>query len=74
MTLVRAVGVGPFDDYIPMMWEAFPSDDPDARWFDFKYVRGRSAYGLNKPAVFSKPELINLFALYRRVSGEQTFP
>jgi len=75
LTLVRAVGLDPFNDrYVPMMWETIPDSEPDKRWFDFKYVYGRSVFGLNKPAVFSRKGLADLFDLYRKMSGESSFP
>jgi hypothetical protein len=54
------------DDYIAMMWETQPKDYPGERWFDFKYQIRRSAYGLNRPAVFSREGLRDLFGLYRQ--------
>lgn len=68
------VGLGtPEDDYIPMMWESSPAPFSE-RWFDFKYVRGRRIWGLNRPAVFTRENLREVFALYRRVTGTDNFP
>lgn len=62
------------DDYVPMMWETYPTDSPADHWFDFKYQRGRNPWGLNKAAVFSRQELHELFVLYRRKTGTTEFP
>lgn len=76
LTLVQAVGLSsPDDDYMPMMWETIPHSEPNVRLFDFKYVVGRKGYGLNRPAVFTRERLAELFALYCiKVSGESSFP
>lgn len=69
------VGLGPFDEeYVPMMWETIPDGDVGGTWIDFKYINGRNIWGLNKPAVFSKEEIGNLFHLYRDRTGEKSFP
>ena len=60
--------------YGAMMWETYPESDPTGRWFDFKYINGRHLYGLNKPAVFSRPYLSELFKLYRTMTEEKSFP
>jgi len=72
LLLIHAVGLGPIDDYVPMMWETQP-DDSDDTFFDFKYVRGRSVWGLNKPAVFSRINLRVLFGMFAEKTG-QPFP
>ena len=75
LTLVRAVGLDPNDDdYVPMMWETVPDWPSDDRWFDFKYVKGRRVFGLNKPAVFDREGLRKLFKLYCRVAKTEAFP
>lgn len=58
-----------YGDYLPMMWETTPLSSPAERWVDFKYVRGRSIWGLNKPAVLSRADLGRLLAQYRAVAG-----
>jgi hypothetical protein len=69
------VGLGPFDDvYVPMMWETIPDGNNDETWIDFKYINGRNIWGLNKPAVFSKEDMRNLFQLYRERTGDHNFP
>ena len=68
------VGLGPFDTYVPMMWETIPNGDNKETWVDFKYINGRNIFGLNKPAVFSKEDIRKLFQLYRDRTGDKTFP
>jgi hypothetical protein len=69
------VGLGPFDKvYLPMMWEAYPVHAPEDRWFDFKYLNGRNLWGLNKPAVFGREDLRELFELYVQKTGTERFP
>jgi len=63
--------------YLPMMWESMPAGGTEP-WFDFKYVlapgaRGNSL-GLKTPAVFSRSDLAELFATYRRIAGVSAFP
>jgi len=62
------------DDYVAMMWETQPQHSPAERWFDFKYQRGRNPRGLNKPVVFSRENLHDLFEIYRKKTGVQIFP
>lgn len=64
------VGLGPFDDiYVPMMWETIPDGDKENTWIDFKYINGKNIWGLNKPAVFSKQDIKELFQLYQNKTG-----
>jgi len=74
LTIIHAVGIGPFDKYLPMMWETKSDTDPNDTCFDFKYVVGRNIFGLNKPAVFTRSELKEVFNEYKRVTGENQFP
>ena len=68
--VIHIVGLGDEnEDYIPMMWETHFAPYEAETCFDFKYIRGRSAFGLNKPAVLSKSELQELFSLYERSTG-----
>lgn len=71
--VVHIVGLQ-YENYVPMMWETYPVDDPDSRWFDFKYQHKRSPWGLNKAAVFSCEGLQELFTLYRAKTGATNFP
>lgn len=73
LRVVHIVGLQ-FDDYVPMMWETYPTESPNDRWFDFKYQIGRNPWGLNKAAVFSRQELHELLAIYRRLTGAAEFP
>jgi hypothetical protein len=69
------VGLGPFDNvYVPTMWETYDVSAPEYRMFDFKYVNNRNIWGLNKPAVFTREELRELFALYELRTGMSSFP
>ncbi len=67
------VGLGPFDEYVSMMWETIPDGNAEDTWIDFKYINGRNIWGLNKPAVFSKSEIHDLFELYKSRTGDNTF-
>lgn len=68
------IGLGPFDEYVPMMWETIPDGDQNETWIDFKYINGRNVWGLNKPAVFSKEDMRKLFTQYRNRTGDTSFP
>lgn len=68
------VGLGPFGEYVPMMWETIPDRSAKDTWIDFKYINGRNIWGLNKPAVFSKADMNAVFAKYRNKVGDETFP
>lgn len=63
-------------DYMPMIWETRSGNAPDHA-FDFKYVNRHQekgwdqAYGLARPAVFSRSELKKLFDLYGAVTGHE---
>lgn len=59
--------------YVPMMWESRASSDPE-NWFDFKYINERSVWGLNKPAVFNRSELRELFRVYEEQTHSAHFP
>lgn len=72
--VIHIVGINPFEDYIPMMWETYQVGYEKDSIFDFKYVVGRSIYGLNKPAVFSRDDLKKLFALFCEKTGSLEFP
>jgi hypothetical protein len=68
------VGVGPFGEYVPMMWETIPDGNKEETWIDSKYIHGRNIWGLNKPAVFSKEEIRKLFQLFSARTGETNLP
>jgi hypothetical protein len=69
------IGLGPFDDeYVPMIWETIPDGAEHETWIDFKYVNGRNIWGLNKPAVFNKDNMRELFKQYRICTGDTAFP
>lgn len=77
--LVRVVGLGPNEDgYVPMMWETIHMEnDKEVLWFDFKYMnikRPCNLIGLQKPAVFERKDLSDLFALYLSVARIKHFP
>jgi hypothetical protein len=61
-------------DYLPMMWESVFFGNGNESRFDFKYIIGRKGFGLNKPAVFSREDLRNLFRLYSNVTDRKEFP
>lgn len=75
LRVLHIVGLGSADDeYIPMMWESLFSPYDGDPCFDFKYIIGRSVFGLKKPAVFTQSELRNLFSLYSTATGAKGFP
>ncbi|MDD3146668.1 MAG: hypothetical protein PHD82_05155 [Candidatus Riflebacteria bacterium] len=65
------IGLGPFDEYLPMMWETIPDRNDNETWFDFKYINGRKIWGLNKPAVFSKTDLKEIVIKYEKKTGQK---
>jgi hypothetical protein len=65
------VGLGPFEEYISMMWETIPDRNKNETWIDFKYVSGRNIWGLNKPAVFSKDEIKEIIVKYEKKTGQK---
>ena len=74
LSVVHIVGLGQIDPhYLPMMWETQPSTDKST-WFDFKYINDNSIYGLNKPAIFNRAELRELFHIYELKCGGGPFP
>jgi len=62
------------DDFVPMMWETYPTDDPSDLAFSFNYQIRRSPWGLNKAGVFSREALRRIFALYREKASAADFP
>jgi len=68
------VGLGPFDEYVPMMWETIPDRSADETWIDFKYINGRNIWGLNKPAVFTRNQIKEILSKYREKTGDKNFP
>jgi hypothetical protein len=63
-----------YDDYVPMMWETYPTNSPSDRCIDFKYQRGRNPWGLNKAGLLSRQDLHELFARYREKTAALDFP
>lgn len=64
--------------YLPMLWETVAQGETEPS-FDFRYVTRSEeghyqAYGLARPAVFSRSDLAALFAIYRRIVGREIFP
>lgn len=57
--------------YVPMMWETEFGDNQGVMYFDFKYIIGRKAKGLENPASLTRSELNDIFALYRARTGKQ---
>ncbi len=62
------------EEYIPMMWETLPAPYDGEHWYDFKYINGLNIWGLNKPAVFTRGRLVQLFNLYCQKTGVARFP
>ena len=60
--------------YIQMMFETRESPKYDIPIFDFKYIAGRSSFGLNKAATLTQDELKTLFKLYCEKTGKISFP
>jgi hypothetical protein len=75
LCVVHIVGLEPRDaeGYVPMMWETQPQPS-ETTWFDFKYFKGRKIFGLNRPAVVTRTDLIELFSFYRKLTGQLDFP
>jgi hypothetical protein len=73
LQVIRMVGIEWSPEYLMMMWESAPASDPNERWFDFKYLRGRNPWGLNK-ALFPQASLKQIFALFRHKAGVLDFP
>jgi len=74
LQVIRMVGIEWGSEYLMMMWETAPASDPNERYFDFKYLRDRNPWGLNKAAVFPRASLKKIFALYREKAGVADFP
>jgi hypothetical protein len=60
--------------YVPMMWATRESPFDGELIYDFKYIGGRRARGLNRPAVFSRSDLKRIFGLYCEKTGVESFP
>jgi hypothetical protein len=69
ISVKHIVGLGPEDDYLPMLWETFRHSNPRTPWIDFKYQRGRSPWGLNKRVVLEKAQLRRLLQAYEDATG-----
>jgi hypothetical protein len=57
-------------DWIQMMWQTCLASEPGKCLYDFKYLGRKSAFGLNKPAVFTEGDLGNVFEVFRRKTGK----
>lgn len=69
--------VGIDDDdgkYIPMMFETKETPKCDVSVYDFKYLKKRSTFGLNKAAIMSQDNLRKIFDLYCQKTGRKSFP
>jgi hypothetical protein len=60
--------------YVPMMWATKQLPYNGEMLYDFKYISGRSIFGLSKAAVFSQKELRKVFDLYCQKIGTKSFP
>ena len=70
--VMHIVGMTPDREqtYLPMLWQASMNGE---LFFDFKYMNGRSNWGLNKPAVLTDAVLTGLIRLYREKANSPTF-
>ncbi len=68
ISVKHIVGLGPFDDYLPMLWETFRHSSPRKKWVDLKYQKARSPWGLNKRLVLERTQLMRLLRTYARVT------
>jgi hypothetical protein len=57
-----------------MMWVTKESPYSGDMNYDFKYICGRKAFGLNKAAIFSQGDLRRIFSLYCQKTGVASFP
>jgi hypothetical protein len=71
--VITIVGLNSNTTYIPMMWETCSVID-EYTYYDFKYIIGRSVYGLNKPAIFTRQQLNEIIKLYGVITGQKAFP
>jgi len=72
--VVNIVGLDFPGTYLPMMWGSYEVTDPATVKYDFKYIEGRNPQGLTKPAIFTKDDLAELFALYCKKTSKKSFP
>lgn len=70
VSIRHIVGLGPEDDYLPMLWDTFRHSTPRSHWLDFKYQRGRSPWGLTRRLVLARPQLARLLRAYARATGK----
>jgi len=61
------VELGPFEEYVPMMWETIPNGASEQTWIDFKYVNVRNIWRL----AFGRGDIGKLFELYRDRTGDR---
>ena len=74
ISVKHIVGLGPYGDYLPMLWETFRHSRPRTPWIDFKYQRGRSPWGLTKRLVLEKAQLARLLRAYEHATGLPIMP
>jgi hypothetical protein len=74
ISVKHIVGLGPEDDYLPMLWETFRHSSPRVPRIDFKYQRGRSPWGLTKRLVLEKAQLARLLRTYEHTTGAAIVP
>lgn len=66
------VGVGPEDDYLPMLWETFRHSSPRQPWIDLRYQRGRSPWGLTRRVQLTKAQFARLILAYRQATATRS--
>lgn len=70
--LLSIVGLK-YTNFLPMMWETKEAYN-NVLQFDFKYLVGRSVWGLNKPAVFTQEDLKTIFNRFAKINNLDSFP
>ena len=60
------VGITKDNNFMQLLWATSPIEDLNDVWYDFKYLNGKSIFGLTKPVVFDKEELKNIMELFNR--------
>ena len=57
-------------EYVPMLWEMTPLDNPAKKMFEFNYMTGRNPRGLKTAAVLSLGDIRTLLELYKEKTGK----